>query len=140
MQPIVLKMVFFKLMNNSIFGKAMENLRKRISVKLVNDAKDYVKGGISKPSFLSKKIFSKNFVAIHEIKPVLTLNKPIYVVFSIFDLSKSFMYIFHNKHIKNKFDAKLLLTDTDSLVYKIKTEDMKIFIKTKICLILVTIH
>ena len=67
---------FFKLMNNSIFGKTMENVRKRISVKLVNDAKNYVKC-ISKPIFVSQKIFSKNFVAIHVIKPVLTFNKPI---------------------------------------------------------------
>ena len=61
---------FFKLMNNSVFGKTMEFLRKRISVKLVNNAKDYV-WCISKPSFVSQKIFTKNFVAIHEIKPVL---------------------------------------------------------------------
>ena len=76
MQLIVLKKIFFKLMNNSVFGKKMENLRKRIIVKLVDNAKDYVKY-ISKPSFVSRKIFSKNFVAIHEIKPVLTFNKPI---------------------------------------------------------------
>ena len=62
----------------------MGNLRKAISVKLVNNAKDYVEY-ISKPFFVSQKIFSKNFVAIHEIKPVLTLNKPIYVGFSILD-------------------------------------------------------
>ena len=73
---------FFKLMNNSVFGKTMEHLRKRISVKLVNNAKDYVRC-ISKPSFVSQKIFSKNFVAIHKIKPVLALNKPVYIGFSI---------------------------------------------------------
>ena len=110
-------------MNNSAFGKTMENLRKRISVKLVNNAKDYVKC-INKPRFVSQKIFSKCFVAIHEIKPVLTLNKPIYVGFSILDLSKLRMYEFHYKYIKSKFDAKLLLTDTDSLVYEIKTGDV----------------
>ena len=78
---------FFNLMSNSVFGKAMENLRKRISIKLINNAKDYFMC-ISKPSFVSQKIFSRNFVAIHEIKPVLTINKPIYVEFSILDLSQ----------------------------------------------------
>ena len=62
---------------------------------------------ISKPSFISQKIFSKNFVAILERKPVLTLNKPIYVGFSILDLSKYFMYEFHYKYIKSY--AKLML-------------------------------
>ena len=88
---------------------------------MVNNAKDYV-NCISKPSFVSQKIFSKNFVAIHEIKPVLTLSKPIYVGFGILDLSKILMYEFH--YIKSKFDAKLLFTDTDSLLYEIKTEDV----------------
>ena len=88
---------------------------------MVNNAKDYVKC-ISKQSFVSQKILSKNFVALHEIKPVLTLNKPIYVGFSILDLSKYLMYEFHYKYIKSKFDAKLLLADTESLVYEIKTE------------------
>ena len=114
---------FFRLINNSVFGKTMGNLRKRISVKLVNNAKDYVRS-ISKPSFVSQKIFSKNSVAIHEIKPILALNKPIYVGFSILDLSKLFMYEFHYKHIKSKFDAKLLFTDTDILFYEIKTENV----------------
>ena len=100
-------------MNNSAFGKTMENLRKRISVKLVNNAKDYVRS-ISKPSFISQKIFSKNFVAIHEIKPVLTLNKPIYIGFTILYLSKLLMYEFHyENYIKSKFNAKLSFTDTD---------------------------
>ena len=106
-------------MNNCVFGKTMENLRKRISVELVNNAKDSVRC-INKPSFVSQKIFSENFVAIHEIKPVLTFNKPIYVGFSILDLSKILTYEFHYKYMKNKFDAKLLFTDADSLVYETK--------------------
>ena len=101
----------------------MENLRKRKSVKLVNNTKDYVRS-INEPSFALQKIFSKNFVAIHEIKPALTLNKPIYVGFSILDLSKYFTYEIHYKYIKNNFDVKLLFADTDSLVYVIKTEDV----------------
>ena len=123
MQVIMLKKIFFKLMNNSVFGKTLENLRKRICVELINNAKDYVRC-VSRPSFVSQKIFSKNFVAVHRIKSVLTLNKPIYVRFSILELSKSLMYEFHYKYIKNKFDAKLLFTDTDSLFYEIKTKDV----------------
>ena len=60
---------FFKLMNNSTLGKTMENLRKRINVRLVYNARDYKKY-VSKPSFVSQKIFNKNVLTIHEIKPV----------------------------------------------------------------------
>ena len=88
----------FKLINNSVFGKTMEYLRK--CVNFLNNAKDYVRC-ISKPSFVSQKIFSKNFAAIHEIKLFLTLNKQIYVGFSILDLSKYLMYEFHYKYIKS---------------------------------------
>ena len=105
---------------NATFGKTMWNLRKRISVKFIDNAKDYVKY-ISKPSFVSQKMF---FVVIHEIKSVLTLNKRIYVGFSILDLRKLLMYEFHYKYIKSKLDAKLLFTDTDSSVYEIKKEDV----------------
>ena len=105
------------------FVKTMGNLRKRISVKLINNAKYFVKC-IRKPRFILQKIFSKNFVATHKIKPVLILNKPIYVGFSILDLSKLLMYEFHSKYIKSKFDAKFLFTDTDSLVYEIKAVDV----------------
>ena len=110
-------------MNSRVFGKTMENLRKRIYVKFVNNAKNYIKY-ISKPSFVSQKILGKNFLSIQEIKPVLTLIKPIYVGFSILDLSKLLTYEFHYKYIKSKFDADLLFTDTDSLAYEIKTENV----------------
>ena len=104
-------------MFNSAYGKTMENLSKRINVRLVNNAKDYKKY-VSKLSFVSQNIFSENFVTIHEIKLVLTLDKPIYVGFSILDLSKCFMYDFHCA--KTMHDAKLLFTDTDILVCEIK--------------------
>ena len=113
----------FTLMSNSVFGKTTQNVRKRISVKLVNNSKDSIKC-ISKRSFVSQKLYSKNFVAIHDIKTVLVLNKPICVGFSILDLSKFFMYEIHYKYIKSKFDDELLFTDTDSLVYEIKAEDV----------------
>ena len=107
-------------MNNSTFGKTMGNLRTKINVRLINNAGHYKKY-VSKPSFVSHKIFSKNFAAIHEIKPVLTLDKPIYVGFSILDLGKLLMYQFHYEYVKRKYIAKLLFTNTDSLVYEIKT-------------------
>ena len=110
-------------MNNSVLGKTMEKLRKRISVRLINNSKDYVRC-ISKPNFISQKIFSKNLVVIRQMKSVLILNKPIYVGFSILDLIKLMMYKCRYEYIKNKFDAKLLFTDTDSLVYEIKKVDV----------------
>ena len=88
-------------MVNSIYGKIMENLRKRINIRLIVNTKDYKKY-VSRPSFVSQKMFSENFVAIHVNEPVLTINTPIYVRFSILDLSNLLMYDFHYKYIKNK--------------------------------------
>ena len=101
----------------------MGNLRKRINVKLVNNEKDFLKY-TSRPTHITHKIFDKNYAAIHEIKPVLILNKPIYVGFTVLDLSKWKMYDFHYNFIKKNFDAELLFTDTDSLTYEIKSEDV----------------
>ena len=72
-------------------GKTMENLRKRINVRLVNNEKDF----FSKPTHITHKVFDKNYAAIHEIKPVLTLNKPTYVRVTVLELSKWLMYDFH---------------------------------------------
>ena len=113
---------FFKLMVNSVYGKTMENLRKRISVKLVNNEKDYVKY-ISRPTFVSQKILDKNLVAIHKVNPVLLLNKPIYVGFCVLDLSKLLMYDWHYNYFAKKFYCSLCFTDTDSLVYEIRGVD-----------------
>ena len=77
-------------MINSIYGKTMENLRKRVNVRLINNAKDYEKYG-SKSIFL-QETFSEKFVAIHETKSDFTLNKTICVGFSILHLSKCFTY------------------------------------------------
>ena len=70
------------------------------------------------------EIFDENYAAIHGIKPILTLTKPIYVGFTVPDLSKWLMYDFHYNFIKKNFDAELLFTDTDSLTYEIKSEDI----------------
>ena len=63
----------FKLLINCVYGKSIENIRKRISVKLINNSKEYLRC-VSKPNFISQKIFDKNFIAVHQIKSVLTLN------------------------------------------------------------------
>ena len=101
----------------------MENLRKIINVRLVNNNKDFLKH-TSRPTYVTHKIFGKNYAAIHEIKPVLILNKPIYVGFTVLELSKWLMYDFHYNFIKKNFNAELLFTDTDSLTYKMKSENV----------------
>ena len=90
---------FFKLMINSVYGKTMQNLRKRMNLRLVNNEKDFLKY-TSRPTYITHKIFGKDYAAIHEIKPVLTLNKPIYVGFTVLELSKWLMYDFHYNFIK----------------------------------------
>ena len=84
---------FFKLIINSIYGKTVENLRKRIKVRLVNNEKDFLKY-TSRPTYVTHKLFDEGYAAIHEIKPVLVLNKPIYVGFTVLELSKWMMYDF----------------------------------------------
>ena len=86
---------------------------------MINDKKKYQKI-VNKPNFISPKIIDKIFVAVHCSKKVLTLNKPIYVGFCILELTKLLMYQFHYDYVLKKFDAKLLFTDTDSLVYEIR--------------------
>ena len=90
---------FFKLINNSVFGKTMENLRKRIDIKLMTDEKKLTKL-TSKPAYVSSQIFNENLVAAHKIKEMLTLNRPAYVGMCILDLSKVLMYNFHYNYIK----------------------------------------
>ena len=116
---------FFKLMNNSVFGKTMENLRKRQDIRLVTD-KEKLSKWASKPSFISSKIFNEDLVAIHKIKPTLKLNRPAYVGMCILDLSKTLMYDFHYNYIKSQYGdkARLLFTDTDSLTYEIEADDV----------------
>ena len=92
---------FFKLMNNSVFGKTMENLRKRVDVRLVTDEKKLDKL-TSKPTYVSSTIFNENLMAVHKVKETLTLDRPAYVGMCILDLSKTLMYDFHNNYIKKE--------------------------------------
>ena len=114
---------FYKLMINSGYEKTMENLRKRMNVRLVNNAKDFLKY-TSKPTHITHKMFGKDYAVIHEIKPVLILNKPIYVGFTVLELSKWLMYDFYYNFIKKNFGAELLFTDTDSVTSEIKSENI----------------
>ena len=77
----------------------MENLTKRINVRFVNNEKDFLKY-TSRPTYVTHKLFDKDYAVIHEIKPVLMLDKPIYVGFTVLDLSKWMMYDFHYNFIK----------------------------------------
>ncbi|XP_020608918.1 uncharacterized protein LOC110047502 [Orbicella faveolata] len=115
---------FFKLMNNSVFGKTMENIRNRVDVRLVT-TESQAKKLICKPNYQHHTIFSENLVAVHMKKTRIYLNKPVYLGMSILDLSKTLMYDFHYNYIKPKYgeNAKLLFTDTDSLAYEIVTDD-----------------
>ena len=108
---------FFKLMNNSVFGKTIEN------VIIIDNRKMAVKLS-SKPNFERLTIFDENLVACHE-KTEVYFNKPIYVGQAILDLSKKLMFDFHYNYIRKRYDnkAELLFTDTDSLMYLIQTED-----------------
>ena len=101
---------FSKLMINSVYGKTMENLRKRINVRLANNAKDFLKYR-SKPKYITHKMFGKDYAYL------CLLSKPIYVGFTVLHLSKWKMYDFHYNFNKKNFDAKLLFTGTDSLTY-----------------------
>ena len=102
----------------------MENIRNRVDIKLVNDKKQAKKLS-AKPNLNHRNIFSEDLVAIHMKKTELVFNKPVYLGMCILDLSKTLMYDFHYNYIKQKYGdkAKLLFTDTDSLMYEIKTED-----------------
>ena len=115
---------FFKLMNNSVFGKTMENIRNRVDVQLVTSEAKASKL-TSKPNYDRLTIFDENLIAVHMRKIKLYFNKPIYLGMSILDISKTKMYDFHYRFIKpkNGDKAKLLFTDTDSLAYEIQTKD-----------------
>ena len=114
----------FKLINNAVFGKTMENIRKHRNIKLVITDKKRNKL-ISEPNYYTMNYISKDLSIIEMNKTRVKMNKPIYVGLSILDISKILMYEFWYNYMKPKYgnDVKLCYMDTDSFVKNIKTED-----------------
>ena len=116
---------FFKLMNNSVFGKTMENIRKHRNVGLVTTEEKYLQA-VMKPNFISGILFRENLVGCEMGKIKVVINKPVYFGQVILALSKIVMYEFHYNYMVPKYGLeklKLCYMDTDSLIYDIKTED-----------------
>ena len=116
---------FFKLMNNSVFGKTMENIRKRRNIKLVTTEEKYLRT-VMKPNFKSGVLFGENLMGCEMGKIKIVMNKLVYLSQAILDLSKMVMYEFHYDYMVPKYGLeklKLCYMNTDSLVYDIKTED-----------------
>ena len=115
---------FPKLMNNAVFGKTMENIRKYRDIKLVtSDKKRSIL--VSETNFHTSKHISNDLMIIEMKKVEVIMNKPIYIGQAILDISKTLMYEFWDDYIKPKYEDKtrLCYMDTDSFVINIKTED-----------------
>ena len=95
-----------------LYGKTMENMRKRIKIIVVKNGKNFIKY-TSRPTCVNWKVFENNLATIHEKKISLTLNKPIYLGFTVLEISKWEMYNFHYDFMIRKFNNRLLFTDTD---------------------------
>ena len=115
---------FYKLMNNAVFGKTMENVRKHRDIKLVTTDKKSSKL-VSEPNYHTMNYISEDLSIIEMKRMKVKMNKPIYLGLSILDFSKILMYEFWYDYMKPKYgnDVKLCYMDTDSFVMNIKTSD-----------------
>ena len=118
---------FFKLMNNSVFGMTMENIRNHRDIKLVNTNEQRNKFA-SEPNYHTTKYISKYFLIMEMKKVTVKMNKPIYLGQTILDISKTLMYEFWYDYIKLKYrdKARLCYMDTDNFIIYIKTENFYI--------------
>ncbi len=117
---------FFKLMNNAMFGKTMENVRNRRNLELVTTTERHDKLA-ARPTFRTSTIISKDLCAVENYQTSVILNKPGYVGFSVLELSKKLMVKFVYDYIKRLYPgplSTLLFTDTDSLCYRLRTKDV----------------
>ena len=115
---------FFKLMNNAVFGKTMENVRNRRDVKLIV-TEERRKKLVSEPNYDSCKFFSESLMAIEMRKTEVLMDKPIAVGQAVLDVSKTLMYEFWYDYLKSKYQdkTKLCYMDTDSFIIYIETDD-----------------
>ena len=116
----------FKLMNNAIFGKSMENILNRSNIKLINNDPEKLLKMIRQPNFQNAYQIS-NKLCLLESKPIKTVfNKPIYLGACILEISKLHMYHFWYEHSKNKYNNKVefVYTDTDSFISQVETNDI----------------
>ena len=114
---------FFKLMNNSAFGKCCESMRSRLNANIVRNEEELLES-TDKFNMKSFKIINQNLAVICMRKTKILWQKPTIVGATILDLSKAFMFQYHYEHMKKWFNCTLLYSDTDSLTYAIKTEDL----------------
>ena len=115
------------LFSVQVFGKTLENVRKRVNVKLLrSDEEEKILKLVAKPTFAQQVIFNEHLVGIQNHKEKVLLNKPIYVGMSVLDLSKHLMYDFYYNTLKARYGDKirLLYTDTDSLIVHVQTDDL----------------
>ncbi|KYN22663.1 hypothetical protein ALC57_04933 [Trachymyrmex cornetzi] len=118
----------YKLMNNAVFGKTMENVRNHVDVKLLTkwDGRYGAEAMIAKPNFYSRSVFAENLIAVELRKLEVKFNKPIYVGMCILDISKVCLYEFHYDYMLPLFrdKCKIMYTDTDSLIYHVECKDI----------------
>ena len=116
---------FLKLMNNAVFGKTMENVRKYGNIKLVTTERrrNYL---LSEPNYHTTKFFTENVLAIEIRKTQILMNKPVYLGLSMLDLSKTVTYQFWYNYVKPKYgeNAKLYYMDTDSFIFHVKADNI----------------
>ncbi|XP_067205407.1 uncharacterized protein [Linepithema humile] len=117
----------YKLMNNAVFGKTMENVRNHTDVRLVTqwDGRYGAEAMIAKPNFHSRSVFSEDLIAVELRKLEVKFDKPIYVGMCILDISKTCLYEFHYEYMAPLYrdNCKIMYTDTDSLIYFLHCED-----------------
>ena len=118
---------FYKLMNNSVFGKTMENVQKRVNIKIVrSDKREKIHKLIASPLFAGCTLFSKDLAGFNMHKESVKQDKPVYAGMTILHNNKILMNDFYYNALKRQYDLKfeLIYTDTDSLLLEVQTNEV----------------